>query len=458
MSLSGFFASFLPRIFAVECSPRRLRPFHSATAGALLAAVPRPLLRRVGHGVAIRCSLLPPLLPISWVLRAIPRAYAALGAHPRPPPAQAPLPSCTRWWRRRCSARSGPPGASPAPPCAFCRKSAFSPLAAEHRRPRPARRHVIAKMWNCKWTPWTPFAPAIRSMNAHATAACASRIAQTRSAPARRPRPARRCASWIPQASSATATAANACARPRGLRRETLDAIFHKRVFHVLPSPACGCGAYADSIAVLCWWNRRMAVAALPAARKRSSTAIPAPTRGRSRGHTAPPTPAHLRKWQPAGALLLRHGAMSCSDRSLLRRRVRAVLEPPPHRRSIPLGAAVSMHRRALRDTRPAAAAFAESGKYALSFRHAPVRGRRFPTGPSTAQRRSIPTAKGNGKSTAASYASPQNLAFRPRPPRDSPSPSRLGPPRHQMLNDPSDWTPDGNTATVRLCATTNER
>ena len=40
-----------------------------------------PLLRRVGHGVAIHCSLLPPLLPISWILaERFPRAYAALGA------------------------------------------------------------------------------------------------------------------------------------------------------------------------------------------------------------------------------------------------------------------------------------------------------------------------------------------------------------------------------------------
>ena len=39
-----------------------------------------PLLRRVGHGVAIHCSLLP-LLPISWILaERFPRAYAALGA------------------------------------------------------------------------------------------------------------------------------------------------------------------------------------------------------------------------------------------------------------------------------------------------------------------------------------------------------------------------------------------
>ena len=36
-----------------------------------------PLLRRVGHGVAIHCSLLPPLLPISWILaERFPRAYA----------------------------------------------------------------------------------------------------------------------------------------------------------------------------------------------------------------------------------------------------------------------------------------------------------------------------------------------------------------------------------------------
>ena len=36
-----------------------------------------PLLRRVGHGVAIHCSLLPPLLSISWSLaERFPRAYA----------------------------------------------------------------------------------------------------------------------------------------------------------------------------------------------------------------------------------------------------------------------------------------------------------------------------------------------------------------------------------------------
>ena len=60
-----------------------------------------PLLRRVGHGVAIHCSLLP-LLPISWILaERSPRAYAALGA--RIPPAAGVgtrrRPSGRRWTR-----------------------------------------------------------------------------------------------------------------------------------------------------------------------------------------------------------------------------------------------------------------------------------------------------------------------------------------------------------------------
>ena len=85
MSLSGFFASFC-RVYL---------PWNVALAayGLFLCLTGRfwqrntsPLLRRVGHGVAIHCSLLPPLLPISWILaERFPRAYAALGA--RIPPA-----------------------------------------------------------------------------------------------------------------------------------------------------------------------------------------------------------------------------------------------------------------------------------------------------------------------------------------------------------------------------------
>ena len=76
MSLSGFFASFC-RVYL---------PWNVALAayGLFLCLTGRfwqrntsPLLRRVGHGVAIHCSLLPPLLPISWILaERFPRAYA----------------------------------------------------------------------------------------------------------------------------------------------------------------------------------------------------------------------------------------------------------------------------------------------------------------------------------------------------------------------------------------------
>ena len=75
MSLSGFFASFC-RVYL---------PWNVALAayGLFLCLTGRfwqrntsPLLRRVGHGVAIHCSLLP-LLPISWILaERFPRAYA----------------------------------------------------------------------------------------------------------------------------------------------------------------------------------------------------------------------------------------------------------------------------------------------------------------------------------------------------------------------------------------------
>ena len=75
MSLSGFFASFC-RVYL---------PWNVALAayGLFLCLTGRfwqrntsPLLRRVGHGVAIHCSLLPPL-PISWILaERFPRAYA----------------------------------------------------------------------------------------------------------------------------------------------------------------------------------------------------------------------------------------------------------------------------------------------------------------------------------------------------------------------------------------------
>ena len=78
MSLSGFFASFC-RVYL---------PWNVALAayGLFLCLTGRfwqrntsPLLRRVGHGVAIHCSLLPPLLPISWILaERFPRAYAEM--------------------------------------------------------------------------------------------------------------------------------------------------------------------------------------------------------------------------------------------------------------------------------------------------------------------------------------------------------------------------------------------
>ena len=114
---------------------------------------------------------------------------------------------------------------------------------------------------------------------------------------------------------------------------------------------------------------------------------------------------------------------MSCGDRSLLRRRVRAVLEPPPHRRSIPLGAlflliaalcamlVLPLHSGGTRVTE----------NTLLSFLHAPVRETAFfPAGLyGAAEVRS--GGEGETAVLRLSYASPQDLAPGARPPRSRP-------------------------------------
>ena len=285
--------------------------------------------------------------------------------------------------------------------------------------------------------------------------ACASRIARKRAAPlTSSPTCPARCASWIPRASSATATAANACcstARTTTRKRWTPSSAMS---FPTSCQAACGCGAMRTASPFSAGGIPAHGCCGAACARKRSSTAIPTPT-GAAAAKRRAAYARTLTEMAAAGAPFLPGMAqMSCGDRSLPpppRPGRAGAAAPPP---LDPPGRAVSAHRRALRDARPAPAQrrHAGHGKYAPQLPACPGAETAFFPRAFTARRRSIPTAKGKRPSCAFPTHRPRTsppAATASRPPLTV----RLGPPRRRDA-EMTIWQTldaDGNLTAVRL-------
>jgi len=234
---------------------------------------------------------------------------------------------------------------------------------------------------------------------------------------------------------------------------ETLDAIFRHELSHIVPSGLWLWG-YADSIAVLCWWNPG---AWLLRRCLRAETELYCDAyanRGRSRERRAAYARTLTEMAARRRAFLPGMAQMSCGDRSLLRRRVRAVLEPPPHRRSIPLGAlflliaalcamlVLPLHSGGTRVTE----------NTLLSFLHAPVRETAFFPAGLYGAAEVYSDGEGETAVLRLSYASPQNLASG-RDRLEAALTVRLGPPRRRDA-EMTIWQTldaDGNLTAVTL-------
>ena len=454
MSLSGFFASFC-RVYL---------PWNVALAayGLFLCLTGRfwqrntsPLLRRVGHGVAIHCSLLPPLLPISWILaERFPRAYAALGALIPPAAGASALPvlRAVDW-----QALLGAVWAAGALACAAVRllsRLRFRRWLREHRRPLGRRAAAILENVELQMDAMDALRPGDTLDERPRHRLRLTDRAQTRSAAYVVPGlPGPMCLMDSSGLFSDRNGRECLLLDREDYDEETLDAIFRHELSHIVPSGLWLWG-YADSIAVLCWWNPG---AWLLRRCLRAETELYCDAyanRGRSRERRAAYARTLTEMAARRRAFLPGMAQMSCGDRSLLRRRVRAVLEPPPHRRSIPLGAlflliaalcamlVLPLHSGGTRVTE----------NTLLSFLHAPVRETAFFPAGLYGAAEVYSDGEGETAVLRLSYASPQDLA----PGRDrleAALTARLGPPRRRDA-EMTIWqtlNADGNLTAVTL-------
>lgn len=118
---------------------------------------------------------------------------------------------------------------------------------------------------------------------------------------------------------------------------ETLDAIFRHELAHIVPSGLWLWG-YEDVIAVLCWWNPAVWLLRRCLREETELYCDEYANRHRSKERRAAYARVLTEFATRKRAFLPGTAQMACGDKGMLRRRVKAVLEPPPRRRFLPLG------------------------------------------------------------------------------------------------------------------------
>lgn len=119
--------------------------------------------------------------------------------------------------------------------------------------------------------------------------------------------------------------------------RETLEAIFRHELSHLAPGGARLWG-YEDVLAVGGWWNPAAWLLRRCLREENELSCDALANRGRSAETRAAYARALTELAARRPAFLPGTAQMACGNRGLLRRRVRAVMQPPPRRRSIAVG------------------------------------------------------------------------------------------------------------------------
>lgn len=118
---------------------------------------------------------------------------------------------------------------------------------------------------------------------------------------------------------------------------ETLDAIFRHELSHIVPSGLWIWG-YEDVIAVVCWWNPAAWLLRRCLREETELYCDEYANRRRSKERRTAYARALTEFATRKRAFLPGTAQMACGDKGMLHRRVKAVLEPPPCRRSLLLG------------------------------------------------------------------------------------------------------------------------